>query len=683
MKKQRALVALGEARAAAELASLLTGAGAEVSVIDTGNREGMEKALRERPDIAFVELTPGIMANGRAAGVRFDEHDIPVIGIVPADWNCSPPDQAGPRLYGTLVLPVDPGNLKIILDLVARGHGAEKALRHSKDDLRKYRIHHEAVLLQRTKELKKTNAQIHRLLHYVEMTDRKLATDSLGTGLHREPEGTPPETGEGVITADPAMKVVLINPAASQILGWTEDQGVGKELGEIFAVSDMRAGSRILGGMKEMISAGSPGETLENVRVLTRSGELRALSAYYEPIFDSDDSIAGIVLTFRYVAENRRREYEAIRRKRLESLSLMARGLAHDLNNMLSSVLANIQLARVDLPGGTPGHDRLNSAEEAVFRARELSEQLLISSETRESPGKILDLAGLIRKTAIFSTRGSQSRVEFFFPEELGEVEIGEDIIRLILSDLFLFLDSSGPDGQLIAVTAENVPADEPGMPGPQGSLRISIDAPGFSVPEERRSYLFLPDCSPAFAVDLSFAESLVRKYGGALEVRKGDGPGTGFVLLLPARFIAPAPVRGGEPELLKTSEQSKKILLMDDEDAILSATSEMLKFLGYEVGTAHNGKAAVDMYRRAMTEGLPFDAVILDITVPGGLGAGETLPMLTEADPSVRAIISSGYSTNPMMTGYRSFGFVAAIVKPYGFRELQEALGQVFPLTK
>ena len=132
-----------------------------------------------------------------------------------------------------------------------------------------------------------------------------------------------------------------------------------------------------------------------------------------------------------------------------------------------------------------------------------------------------------------------------------------------------------------------------------------------------------------------------------------------------------------------KKESEKKNILLMDDEEAILSATSDMLRFLGYEVATAHDGESAAECYRMALVSGAPFDAVILDITVPGGLGAKETLPMLSAADPQVKAIISSGYSTNPMITDYRSFGFAAAIVKPYRLQGFSEALSNVFPLTE
>jgi DNA-binding NtrC family response regulator len=165
------------------------------------------------------------------------------------------------------------------------------------------------------------------------------------------------------------------------------------------------------------------------------------------------------------------------------------------------------------------------------------------------------------------------------------------------------------------------------------------------------------------------------------LEIDSDAGSGTRIVLYLPARHRGPR-VRKKEKGQIPAPAHlpgKKKILLMDDEEAILSATSEMLKFLGYEVAVAHNGETALDLFRKARISGQPFDAVILDITIPGGMGAQETLPGLAALDPTVKAIISSGYSTNPMIVDYRTFGFVSAIVKPYGFKELGEALDTAF----
>ena len=207
------------------------------------------------------------------------------------------------------------------------------------------------------------------------------------------------------------------------------------------------------------------------------------------------------------------------------------------------------------------------------------------------------------------------------------------------------------------------------------------LEAQKLIIPPAAIEDIFKPGSSLAFAIDLSVAESMIRKCGGVLDVRSGTEHGTEILLHLPARY-APASTKTIEKPatpVKKKDPAQKKILLMDDEEAILSATGEMLKFLGYDVEVASHGEAAIEMFQKAMNAGAPFDAAILDITIPGGMGAQETMPKLVALDPAVKGIISSGYSTNPMIVDYRSFGYAAVIVKPYGFKELNEALDTAF----
>jgi CheY-like chemotaxis protein len=252
-----------------------------------------------------------------------------------------------------------------------------------------------------------------------------------------------------------------------------------------------------------------------------------------------------------------------------------------------------------------------------------------------------------------------------------------------MLNDLFLFLDSSLTGGGTIHVSAKNILAGtaEIRAARPGDYVSILLEVPKLILPRAELESIFKPGSSLSFALDLSVAESMIRKSGGVLDVRSGREAGTEIILHLPAQH-APAiakPVQKPAPPAKKQDLSKKKILLMDDEEAILSATGEMLRFLGYEVVVAYHGDAAVELFRDALAAGAQFDAAILDITIPGGMGAQETLPRLTALDPGVKGIISSGYSTNPMIVDFRSFGYAAVIVKPYGFKELGEALETAF----
>jgi CheY-like chemotaxis protein/signal transduction histidine kinase len=432
-----------------------------------------------------------------------------------------------------------------------------------------------------------------------------------------------------------------------------------------------------------MATSGTHGESLGNIQVLSRTGESPVFVSYAEPILDSDDERVGVILTFRNATENRKKEYEALRTRKPESLNLMVRGVAHDFNNILSSVLANIQLARMELDEAGNGYGRLIRAEDSLLKARELSDQILTYSGGETPQGKTTDLVELIKNVGTFSVRGTNVICEFLIPADLWSVPLDEDLVRMMLNDLFLFLDSSMAEGGTIRVSARNILAgtEEVRAAQPGDYIRIALVAPNLVIPNEALEDIFKPGSPLAFALDLSVVESTIRKCGGVLDVRSGTGHGTEILLHLPARY-APA---GKKPDgksaipVKKKEPAQKKVLLMDDEEAILSATSEMLKFLGYEVEVASHGEAAIEIFEKALNAKTPFDAVILDITIPEGMGAQETLPKLVALDPAVKGIISSGYSTNPMIVDYHSFGYAAAIVKPYGFKELNEALDTAF----
>ena len=683
MTKPPVILVVDDPARATELSVLVKKNGYTVSAMVASGEAALKSEVSGHPAIVLIALSLPGRPDGIATAEQIQaRQNSQVIFIAASQDEAKHARAKHPGMYGYIAQPFDERELVIALELAHYRLDAERQIQESEDELKKYRAHLEAVIARRTAELKKTNAQLHRLLHFIELTERKLATDSLDVDLHDEKE-IPFSIEEGVITADTALKIVLINEAAVQQLGWTEEDAIGTAISKVFSSPDASAAGRLDASLKSVASNGTAGVSLGNIPVQSRSGTAPVLVSYAEPIFDSDGGRVGVVLTFRNAAESRKKEYEALRTQKLESLNLMVRGVAHDFNNILSSVLANIQLAKMELPESGSGYGRLNRAEDSLLRARELSDQLLTYSGAEIPQGKTTDLVGLVKNVGTFSVRGTKVNCEFKIPAELWGVPLDEDLVRLVLSDLFLFLDSSMAEGGTIRVSARNILAGTADIrvARPGDYVRITLAAPKLAIPSDAIEDIFKPGSSLAFALDLSVAESMIRKSGGVLDVRSSTDAGTEIHLHLPAQQV-PAGTKSlqkAAPPVKKTGPAQKKILLMDDEEAILSATGEMLKFLGYEVVVACHGDAAIEMFRNALTAGTPFDAAILDITIPGGMGAQETMPKLKALDPKVKGIISSGYSTNPMIVDYRSFGYTAVIVKPYGFKELSEALDTVF----
>lgn len=683
MKKQRVMI-VGDASAVIpDLSLQVQESGYAICAVATSWDEAKKILLTDIPDSVLAVLGSTDYKDGIRFGKYLHDHrGIPVIYLAVSKEDSILEEALGSRPSGFLVNPFGKRELRAALAIAHFQCHAGRNGRSTEDELKRHRAHLEAIIARKTAELRKSNARLHRLLHSIDQSERKLATDSLDFDVHEDRE-VPQSIEEGIITVDTDQRVVLINAGAARMLGVTEDAVAGKKVRDVFRFSDESLSSHLESSMATMLSNGSSSETFESVAVLTANNQTAHFVVYFEPIPDMDGKTVGIVLAFRDALENRKKEYEAIRIQKFESLALMIRGIAHDFNNILSSVLANIQLTKVETAEGSPAYVRLNHAEDSILKARELSQQMLTYSGGEITNEKTSALPSLIRQTAIFSLRGSRSKCEFSLPDRLRDVPIDADLVRLILNDLFLFMDGSMHGAGTIVVSAEDMNPSTvgSGTTAPVDYVRIRLHSSEFVIPLESQEGLFRPGSSMEFAIDLSFAESMIRKSGGVLDVQSRQDLGTDLILYLPASHLEPREKVSKKITGIKKSDLigRKKILLMDDEEAILSATSEMLKFLGYEVLTAQNGESAVPLYQSARDTGVPFDAVILDITIPGGLGAKETLAKLVTINPAVKAIISSGYSTNPMILDYRSFGFAAAVVKPYGFKELGEALDIIF----
>jgi len=236
------------------------------------------------------------------------------------------------------------------------------------------------------------------------------------------------------------------------------------------------------------------------------------------------------------------------------------------------------------------------------------------------------------------------------------------------------------PEGGIIEVRAENIVVDaEQGLPLKDGKyMKISIEDLGFGIREEHLQKIFDPyftSKQKGSGLGLATAYSIVKRHNGCIQVKSELGVGTTFYIYLPASSKE-ALIEKKLRERIPTGKG--KILLMDDEELVREVGGEMLEVLGYEVEFAKQGAEAIELYKKAKESAYPFDAIIVDLTVPGGMGGKETVQELIEIDPEVKAIVSSGYSTDPVMADFRKYGFSGGVAKPYKLKELGETLYKV-----
>jgi PAS domain S-box-containing protein len=383
----------------------------------------------------------------------------------------------------------------------------------------------------------------------------------------------------------------------------------------------------------------------------------------------------------REIAEREKVEGDLLRAQKLESLGILAGGIAHDFNNLLASVMGNVSLAKLDIPPADRAHRYLAEAEQASLRARDLTQQLLTFSKGGTPVKTVASLAGLIRESAGFALRGSRVRHELQLPDDLWLVEADEAQMTQVINNLLINADQAMPEGGAISISCENVRLKTHEIPPLDAGkyILVTITDRGTGIPKEHLDKVFDPYFTTkqrGSGLGLAVTYSIINNHGGHITLASMLGKGTTFRLYLPAtdKKLLPARV---EAETITTGQG--RVLVMDDEETIRTTMRDILVRLGYEVAFAEDGAEAVELYANAMDKrGTPFDAVIMDLTIAGGMGGKEAVKKLIEIDPKVKAIVSSGYSKDPVMAEYKQFGFSGVIAKPFRIKDLSEVVHRV-----
>jgi PAS domain S-box-containing protein len=379
------------------------------------------------------------------------------------------------------------------------------------------------------------------------------------------------------------------------------------------------------------------------------------------------------------MTERIKMEEERLRTQKLESLGILAGGLAHDFNNLLTSILGNISLAQLDTQEGGPAYKRLEEAEKASLRARDLTQQLLTFSQGGQPVKKTVLLGDLVRESAGFAQRGSRSRCEFIIPADLRPVEADEGQISQVINNLVINAIQAMPEGGTVTLTCGNVTIGQAGaLPlAPGDYVRISVSDRGIGIAKEYFEKIYDPYFTTkqkGSGLGLATSYSIMKRHDGHIAVESDLGKGATFHVYIPV---------SGE-EVIKKAEEADvrvrgtgRVLIMDDEEMIRDIASQMLEKTGYTVEAAADGAETIEVYMKARQTGKPFDLVIMDLTIPGGLGGKDTIRKLLELDPGVKAIVSSGYSNDPVMADFESHGFCGVVGKPYTIKTLSEAVAK------
>ncbi len=489
--------------------------------------------------------------------------------------------------------------------------------------------------------------------------------------------------GDGVITTDTASNIVLLNTIAEDLTGWTNEEAIGKSVSDIFLIFNGKTGEACHNPVEEVLKTGSIVGHEKHTVLRARDGSEKFIADSGAPIRDKDGEIVGVVLVFRDVTEKNRMEEELFKARKLESVGVLAGGIAHDFNNILVAILGNISLTRLAmLKEGMDDH-LLEEAEKASLRARDLTQQLLTFSKGGGPVRRLASIKEIITDNADFVLRGSNVRCEYSFAEDLWPLEIDIGQISQVIQNIVINANQAMPLGGVISIRCRNVSRDKTRKaPFPlqeSDYVEIIIEDKGVGIPAGLLDKIFDPyfsTKSEGSGLGLAVTHSIVSKHGGYITVDSKSEEGTTFTIYLPAARERQIDRSDEAPTQL--CAYPCRILVMDDEEPVRGVVEDMLREMGHQVLLAKDGNEAIAMYQVSLEKAESIDMIIMDLTVPGGMGGEEAVKEILQLNPDAKVVVSSGYFNNPVMENYRDYGFCAAIIKPFIFQDLVKIIGEL-----
>jgi two-component system cell cycle sensor histidine kinase/response regulator CckA len=384
----------------------------------------------------------------------------------------------------------------------------------------------------------------------------------------------------------------------------------------------------------------------------------------------------------RDMSERKRLEQEHLKTQKLEAIGTLAGGIAHDFNNLLQGVFGYISLAKLRINDREKMLAALEEAEKALHLSVKLTNQLLTFSKGGKPVKKTIALLPVIENAAKFALSGSRTDYRVAVDEGLWQVDADEGQISQVIQNIVLNADQAMPEGGRVEITARNVHTPFPDAPQDLEKGRyveIAFRDTGIGIPEKYLGKIFDPYFTTkekGSGLGLATSYSIIKNHNGIIDVKSEMGKGTTFRIHLPATVA----VKREEQARPAAAAQGRtgRVLIMDDDSVILDVAGELIRALGHSAEFSSQGKETIAKYREAQLSGRPFDVVILDLTIRGGMGGAETLRILSEIDPGVKAVVSSGYSDDAAIAGYGEQGFKAVLKKPYHVDELRTVLNRL-----
>jgi len=486
---------------------------------------------------------------------------------------------------------------------------------------------------------------------------------------------------EGVVLVTPDGRIVEANPAAERILGLKRDEITSRtyiapqwkivrpdgtpmppeEMAGPRAVREKRPVSNVVMGVERP------------------DGALSWINVSAAPIFDSHQRLTGVVGTFTDITELKKSEEELRRIQRLESLGTLAGGIAHDFNNLLGGIFGYLTVARRKLDNAHPATATIDKALDVFDRARFLTDRILTFARGGAPIKKATCLEPMVKEAAALAFSGTAVSLKTEIPRDIQAVEADAAQLNQVFCNILINARQALSGKGTVTVIMRNILPGDAALPGclpPGAYVETTITDNGPGIAPENLPKIFDPFFSTrpgGTGLGLAVCFSIIKAHGGCISADSKPGKGAIFKIVLPAsRQPHQRELAGSAAPNIPAGT---KVLLMDDEAFVLEIAEEFLSLAGIRPLSALNGEQAIELFSQARDAGAPFDIVVLDLTIAGGMSGVETLAKLRELDPAVKAIVCSGYFDDPVMAEPEKHGFVSALRKPYKPHQLIQAL--------